>query len=184
MLAHRVTGAVMWTLLLCLIALAVTSCRRASAPFPVQRSTTTTTTMTPAAATSSPTPRVDPAVGAAVGFEQRWCSWTWRTPRASYVAAQQQLATPGYARELAAASDPVSWRREVVAGRQTVTCTITAAQRLIGAPSTSTSVYVRMSAAEQITSTLGSFSGGTRIVSWLVRLVDDRWLVAAAFNGG
>lgn len=78
----------------------------------------------------------------------------------------------------------MSWRTEVVAGQQIVACTISSAHRLIGAPSTSTSVYTRMSVTEQVTSTMGSFTGGHRIVSWLVQRVQGHWLVAGTFDGG
>ena len=180
---HRLSGALIWTLVLVLIVLAVAGCSRRDE---------TSTTPSPAAPAVSPAPtavgndpvRADRAVWAAVRFEHAHCSWDWRRPLAGYVAAQQALATPAYGEQLAAAADPVSWRHEVLADHQQVSCTVSAAHRLAGAPSTSTTVYVRMSVAEQITSTMGSFAGGDSIASWLVQRVAGRWLVAGTFTGG
>ena len=179
-MTHRLSGALIWTLVLVLIVLAVAGCSRRDE---------TSTTPSPPAPAVSPTPasvvaRTDPAVWAAVRFEQAHCSWDWRRPLAGYVAAQQALATARYGQQLAVAADPVSWRHEVLADRQQVNCTVSAAHRLVGAASTSTSVYVRMSVAEQITSTMGSFAGGDSIASWLVQRVAGQWLVAGTFTGG
>lgn len=147
------------------------------------------TTATPAV-TLAPSPIAtsqighDPALAAAVHFEQRHCAWTWRRPLTAYVAAQRSLATTEFGRQLAAAADPGSWHREVILGRQVVTCSVTAAHRLVGAPSTSTSVYTRLAVAEHVTSTMGSFAGGERLASLRVQLVDGRWLVAGPYTGG
>ena len=181
---HRLSGALIWTLVLVLIVLAAAGCTG---------SDETSTTPSPPAPAVSPAPSAagtalartdDLAVWAAVRFEQAHCSWDWRRPLAGYVAAQQELATARYGQQLAAGADPVSWRHEVLSDRQQVSCTVSAAHRLAGAASTSTRVYVRMSVAEQITSTMGSFAGGDRIASWLVQRVAGRWLVAGTFTGG
>ena len=181
-MTHRLTAALLWTLVLVLLVLPMAGCSRSSG--------SPTAPSAPPAVTLAPPPvgtrlaRIDPAVWAAARFEQAHCSWDWRRPLAAYVAAQQALATPAYGKLLAAAADPASWHDEVVAGKQQVTCTVSAPHRLVGAPSTSTSVYVRMSVAEHVTSMMGSFDGGARIASWLVQRVDGRWLVAGTFDGG
>ncbi len=176
---HRRGDALVWTLLLLLIFLVVTGCARSRATSTAPAAASTST-VTPA-----PTPAsIDPAVWAAVRFQQAQCSWDWRRPRLVYVTALQALASPPYATQLAARVDPVAWQREVVAGRQQVSCTVTAPHRLLGAPSTPAIVYVRMSVAEQVSSTMGTFDGGNRIVSWLVQHIAGRWLVAGTFSGG
>lgn len=181
-MTHRVTNSMLWWLLLVLIVLAMTGCSASS--------TSSATPSSPAAVTLAPAPasgglaRTDPAVWAAVRFEQVHCAWDWRHPLADYVTAQQALATPAYGKQLAAGADPTSWRKEVVAGQQQVTCTVSTPHRLVGAPSTSTSVYVRMSVDEQITSTMGSFDGGQSIASWRVQNTAGLWLVAGPFQGG
>lgn len=178
----RVVAALVWTLVIVVLVLPLAGCARSAAPATSPSSPPAVTLAPSAAATGLAS--TDPAVWAAVRFEQAHCSWDWRRPLVSYVAAQQQLATAAYGQHVAAIADPVSWRQEVVAGRQQVTCTVSAAHRLVGAPSTSSTVYVRMSVAEQVTSTMGDFAGGDKIASWLVQRVDGRWLVAGTFDGG
>jgi hypothetical protein len=181
-MTQRIGAAVIWALVLVLVVFPLAGCPRSQ--------TTSTTSSRSSAVSLAPSPaadslaRTDPAVWAAVRFEQAHCSWDWRRPLQTYIAAQQALATLGYGRQLAAAADPASWQQEVVVGKQQVRCTVSAPTRLGGAPSTSTSVYVRMSVHEHVTSTMGSFDGGARIASWFVSLVDGRWLVAGAFIGG
>ncbi len=179
-MTRRLGGALLWTLVPVLIVFAATACSRGSSVSPVS-SSAVSLAPSPAGDTLA---RTDPAVWAAVRFEQTRCSWDWRRPLTAYVAAQQPLATPQYRGQLAAEIDAVSWLGEVVAARQQVTCTVSAPHRLVGAPSTATSVYVRMSVTEQVTSTLGSFTGGGRTASWLVRRINGRWLVAGTFTGG
>jgi hypothetical protein len=176
-------GALIWTLVLVLIVLAMTGCTRSEAASSLSTSATTSVPLAPSPA-SNALARTDPAVWAAVRFEQAHCSWDWRQPRVAYVAAQQALATPRYGTQLATQADPVAWRNEVVADRQQVTCTVSAPHRLVGAPSTATSVYVRMSVAEQVSSTMGGFDGGDSIASWQVQRVASRWLVTGTFTGG
>ncbi len=178
----RVLAALVWTLVFIVLALPLAGCAR-SAGSSTSTSSPPAVTLAPSAAASG-LARTDPAVWAAVRFEQAHCSWDWRRPLGVYVAAQQQLATPAYGQQIAATADPVSWRQEVVVGQQQVTCTVSQAHRLVGAPSTSSTVYVRMSVAEQVTSTLGDFAGGDKITSWLVQRVAGRWLVAGTFDGG
>ncbi len=182
-MTHRISAAVIWALVLLVVLLPLAGCSRSQTT-----STTSTTRSSAVSLAASPAAdslaRTDPAVWAAVRFEQAHCSWDWRQPRQTYIAAQQALATAAYGRQLAADADPASWRQEVVAGKQQVRCTVTAPTRLGGAPSTSTSVYVRMSVREHVTSTMGSFDGGDKIASWLVSLVDGHWLVAGTFAGG
>jgi hypothetical protein len=181
-MTRRLSDALVWTLVLVLIVLAMTGCARSGA--------TSTSTLSTSAAAPAPEPTstepasTDPAVWAAVRFGQAQCSWDWRRPRLVYVAALQALATPSYGAQLASQVDPVAWQREVVAGRQQVSCTVSAPRRLLGAPSTAASVYVRMSVTEQVSSALGTFVGGDRIASWLVQRVAGRWLVAGTFSGG
>lgn len=181
-MTHRLAGSLLWPLLIALLVLAMTGCSRVP--------TSSTSSSAPPAVTLAPSPasarlaQTDPAVWAAVLFERAHCAWDWRRPLTAYIAAQQALAIPAYGNQLAARTDPVSWRREVVAGRQQVTCTVSRAQRLVGAPSTSTTVYVRMSVEEQVTSAMGSFDGGPKLAAWRVELVDRHWLVAGSFEGG
>ena len=182
-MTHRLSGALIWTLVLVLIVLAVAGCSRREETSPPPSPPAPAVSLAPSAAGTA-LARTDPAVWAAVRFEQAHCSWDWRRPLAGYVAAQQELATARYGQQLAVAADPVSWRHEVLADHQQVSCTVSAAHRLVGAASTSTRVYVRMSVAEQITSTMGSFAGGDSIASWLVQRVAGRWLVAGTFTGG
>lgn len=181
---HRVSATIVWVLLLSLVVLAMAGCSLRSAT----TSSSSSTAARSAALAPSPVPTRqlagDPALAAAVAFERAHCAWTWRQPMASYVAAQQVLATPAYRSRIAAEADPVSWRTEVVAEQQSVTCTVSAAHRLVGAPSTSTRVYTRLTVTEHITSTMGNFTGGQQLVSWLVQLVDGHWLVAVPFSGG
>ena len=77
-----------------------------------------------------------PAVPVAVQFERAHCGWSWRESREAYLAGQQQLATISFARQLAGASDPVTWDEEVIAQKQTVSCTVHNAVRMVDAPST------------------------------------------------
>ena len=65
-----------------------------------------------------------------------------------------------------------------------MTCVVSGAARFADAPTTATAVYVRMTVNSEITSTLGTFAGGQRTASWLVRRVGGRWLVAGSFEGG
>lgn len=179
----RMAGAALQALLLLVLVLALASCSRASAPTPRSMRWSASTLLAPAPV-SSTLARSDPAVWAAVRFERVHCAWDWHQTRRAYLAAQQQLATPAYAAQLAAASDPAAWQHGVVAQKQTVTCTVSAAHRVVGAPATSSTVYARMTVNTEITSTLGSFVGGQRIASWLVQRVAGRWLVAGSFEGG
>lgn len=182
-MTHRLTNSMLWWLLLALLVLAMTGCSASATSSATPSSPPPVVTLAPAPAGAG-LARTDPAVWAAVRFEQVHCTWDWRHPLAAYVTAQQSLATPAYGKQLAAAADPTSWRKEVVAGQQQVTCTVSRPHRLVGAPSTSTSVYVRMSVNEQITSTMGSFDGGQSIVSWRVANIAGQWLVAGPFQGG
>jgi hypothetical protein len=181
-MTHRLASTLMWALVLMLIAAALTGCSRAGSSSP--------TSSVPAVPSLAPTPadtalaHTDPAVWAAVRFEQAYCSWDWRRPQASYVAEQQELTTPEFATQLAAAADPVSWRDEVVAEHQQVTCTASDAQRLVGAPTSATTVYVRMDVDEQVSSTMGSFDAGQKVASWRVERSGGQWLVAGSFEGG
>jgi hypothetical protein len=181
-MTRRLTAALLWTLVLVLLVLPIAGCSRSSSSSPVPSASPAVTL--PPSPVSTDLARTDPAAWAAARFEQARCSWDWHRPRAAYVAAQQALATPGYGKKLAATADPTSWREEVVAGKQEVTCTVGAPHRLVGAPVTSTSVYVRMSVAEHVTSMMGSFDTGARIASWVVQRVDGRWMVAGTFDGG
>jgi len=181
-MTHRLAGALAWTIVLMLLAAALTGCSHGSDTSPVVApSLSPSLAPTPV---SSPLARSDPAVWAAVRFEQAYCAWDWRRPQASYVNQQQQLATPQFGVQLAADADPVSWREEVVAEQQQVTCTITQAQRLVGAPSTATAVYVRMNVDEHVNSTMGSFDAGQKLASWRVQDRGGQWLVAGSFEGG
>lgn len=181
-LHHRLVAALLWTLVLVLLVLPLAGCARSTGSS-TSPSSPPAVTLAPSAAVTG-LARTDPAVWAAVRFEQAHCSWDWRRPLRAYVATQQALAAPIYGQQIAATADAVSWRHEVVAGRQQVTCTVSEAHRLVGAPSTSSTVYVRMSVAEQVTSTMGDFAGGDKIASWLVQRVGGRWLVAGTFDGG
>lgn len=180
----RLAGTLTWVLLLALT-LTVAGCTSGggSSADVTDPPSSPAVSLAPRAVPSS-LARTDPAVWAAVRFEQAHCSWNWKQPLASYVAAQRALATAQYGRQLAAEADPVSWRQEVIAGQQTVTCSVTAAHRLVGAPTSPTLVYTRLTITENVTSTLGSFSGGERLVSLRVQLVDGRWLVAGPYTGG
>src|SRR4051794_34182679 len=136
-MTQRIGAAVIWALILVLVVLPMAGC---------SRSQTTSRTSTRSSAVSlAPSPaadslaHTDPAVWAAVRFEQAHCSWDWRRRLQTYIAAQQALASAVYGHQLAAAADPASWRQEVVAGRQQVRCTVSAPTRLGDAPSTSTS---------------------------------------------
>lgn len=181
-MTHRLVSALTWTIVLMLLAAALTGCSRTGdtspAPAPSLGPTVAPTPVRSALAQS------DPAVWAAVLFEQAYCTWDWRRPQATYVAQQQQLATPQFGVQLAAGSDPVSWREEVVAEQQQVTCTITQAQRLVGAPSTATAVYVRMTVDEHVNSTMGSLDAGQKLASWRIQRSGGQWLVAGSFEGG
>lgn len=128
--------------------------------------------------------RSDPAVWAAVQFELAHCRWDWRQPQAAYVAMQRLYATAAYGAQLAGSADTGSWQNEVVAEHQVVTCTVTSAHRTIGAPSTATHVYVRMTASAQISSSQGDFTAGDASASWLVVLTSGHWLVSGPFEGG
>jgi hypothetical protein len=181
-MTHRLAGALVWTIVLMLLTVALTGCSRSGAASPA-----TTPSLSPSLApapVSSTLARTDPAVWAAVRFEQAYCGWDWRRPQATYVAQQQQLATPQFGVQLAADADPVSWREEVVAEQQQVTCTISQAERLVGAPSTDIAVYVRMNVEEQVNSTMGSFDAGQKLASWRVQRSGGQWLVAGSFEGG
>jgi hypothetical protein len=181
-MTQRLASTLTWALVLMLIAVALTGCSRAAS--------SSSAPSAPAAVSLAPTPansalaHTDPAVWAAVRFEQAYCTWDWRQPQASYVAGQRQLATPEFGTQLASAADPVSWREEVVADHQQVTCTVSQAQRLVGAPTTATAVYVRMSVDEQVSSTMGSFDAGQKVASWRVERRGGQWLVAGSFEGG
>lgn len=180
----RLAGTLTWVLLL-VLTLTVAGCTSAGGDSAdvTDPPSSPAVSLAPSAVPGS-LARTDPAVWAAVRFEQAHCSWTWTQPLAGYVTAQRALATTQYGQQLAAAADPVSWREEVVTGRQTVTCSITAAHRLVGAPTSPTSVYTRLTTTEHITSALGDFSGGERLVSLHVQLADGRWLVAGPYTGG
>jgi hypothetical protein len=181
-MTQRLAGALTWMVVLMLLAIALTGCSRSEG----RRAATVpsgTHSLTPTAANNTLTSN-DPAVEAAVRFEQASCTWDWHRPQASYIAQQQQLATPQFGVQLAAAADPVSWHEEVVAGQQQVRCTITQAQRLQGAPSTPTSAYVRMNVDELVDSALGSFDAGQKLASWRVQQLSGVWLVAGSFEGG
>jgi hypothetical protein len=164
---------------LILMPVAVTGCVRGAAP-------------TPASTSSSPSSpavggylsQTDPAAWAGVQFQLAHCRWDWRQPLAVYVGAQRAFATPAYGVQLASLADPVSWQVEVVAEQQLVTCTVRDPRRVPNAPSTSTSVYVRMTVASHVVSTRGSFDTGTTTASWRVDLVAGKWLVAGPFTGG
>lgn len=185
MIRTRVTSAAVYTLLMLAIVLALTGCSRSSTPAPRAQPVSQPRTPVRITPPAAPNPAsAEPAVAAAVRFERAHCAWNWREPRQTYVSAQQKLATPAYAAHLAAASDPTSWRDGVVAQKQTVACTISDAARAVDAPSTSSTVYVRMTVNTEITSTLGTFAGGQRIDSWLMRRVANHWLVSGTFEGG
>lgn len=185
MIRTRVTSAAVYTLLMLALVLALTGCSLGSTPSratrPVHPPRPVSRTTAPAVITHSSS---EPAVVAAVLFERAHCAWNWHEPRQAYLSAQQRLATSTYAAQLAAASDPTSWRDGVVAQKQTVACTVSDAARAVDAPSSASTVYVRMTVNTEITSTLGTFAGGQRIDSWLLRRVANRWLVAGTFEGG
>lgn len=171
--------------LLTVLSLAAAGCTSGPTdPDPSQSASPSAVTLAPAPVSSTGAAAADPAVWAAVRFEQAHCAWDYRQPLAAYVAAQRALATAAYGRELAAETDTASWRQEVVAGRQVVTCDVTDARRLVGAPSTATTVYTRLTASAHITSSMGSFDAGDRLVSLRVELVDGHWLVAGPYTGG
>jgi hypothetical protein len=186
MTRSRRARATRYKLLLLVLILPLASCSRAPARAPAVSGTSAapSATMLVPPAVSSALERADPAVWAGVLFERAHCAWDWHQTQHAYLAAQQQLTTHGYAAQLAAESDATAWRNGVVAQKQTVICTVSDAHRAGGAPSTSSTVYVRMTVNTEITSTLGTFTGGPRIESWLVRRVTDRWLVAGSFEGG
>lgn len=117
-------------------------------------------------------------------FEQAHCGWDWHESQRAYLAGQRKLATAPYGAQLAAAADPTSWQQGVIDQKQTVTCVISGAARFADAPAAAAAVYVRMTVNSEITSTLGTFAGGQRTASWLVRRVGGRWLVAGSFEGG
>jgi hypothetical protein len=142
-----------------------------------------TLTLAPSAVPTTPA-GTDPALWAAVKFERAHCTWDWRQPMATYIRSQQSLATPAYAKQIAAAADPVAWRGQVVATKQTVTCSVTGRTRVVNAPNTARAVYVRVTVEEHVTSTMGTFDGGVQIASWLLRRIGDQWLVAGTFEGG
>lgn len=190
-MTRPVGSAVLSTVVLVLIALAVSGCSRGGGATGPEGAVVargrTTMSRTPGPQVTGPA-TTDEAVRAAVRFELAHCGWDWRQPLAGYLAAQQAFATPRFDATLAAAADPVSWRKEVLAERQQVTCRVGGARRLPGAPQTPTVAYVRMGVTEQVTSTRGSFVAGHGIASWLVcREPGDhggRWLVDGPFNGG
>jgi hypothetical protein len=185
----RVTSAVVSALLLALCVVVLVGCATSSSPAsPGQRSASSARAdaVTPLAPLPAPTglARTDPALWAAVQFERAHCAWNWHQTRQAYVAGQQALATASYGRQVAAASDPVSWRDQVMGQKQTVICIVSDAVRDLDAPTTGTAVYVRMSVNTQITSTLGTFAGGEQIASWLVVRTAAGWQVAGSFEGG
>lgn len=184
MIRVRLTSTAVSVLLLLLLILALTGCASSqTAPRRPTASSTRPTLLAPTPA-STALARTDPAVWAAVQFEQAHCAWSWRQSRQSYLAGQQKLATPAYAAQLAAASDPVTWRNLVQVQKQTVTCTVSDAARDTDAPSSPTTVYARMALDTEITSTLGTFAGGQRIAFWLVTRTASGWRVAGSFEGG
>lgn len=181
----RLASAAVYFMLLVLLPLV--SCSSTPAPAKSRERTTRSsgpsTLLAPSPVSASPV-SADPALQAAVLFEQAHCGWDWHESQRAYLAGQQQLATASYGAQLAAAADPTSWQHGVIEQKQTVTCVISGAARFADAPATTTAVYVRMTVNSEITSTLGTFAGGQRIASWLVRRVGGRWLVAGSFDGG
>lgn len=161
-------------------------------PSAVMRRSAASTTVQRSAALASPVPRPvtlptadgDAAVTAAVGYELAHCAWDWRTPFAAHVAAETALATPGYARTLRRQADPVTWRSEVIAQRQSVTCTVLDAALMPDAPNDATTSYVRLMVRMHVSSTRGSFDTGELTASCLMRLVNNRWLIDGPFEGG
>ena len=172
--------------LLTLILLALTGCASTTdaSTQDAARSASRRATQLASSLAPSVQARTDAPVWVAAQFEHAHCAWNWQHPRQAYLAAQQKLATADYARQLAVASDPVSWRDQVLAQKQTVTCTVSDATRDADAPTTTTAVYVRMSVNTEITSTLGAFAGGEQIASWLVVRTAAGWRVAGSFEGG
>lgn len=169
--------------LLVLVVTAVTGCAAHAGSGPSRAAPARLSLLAPSPVRGGPAQR-DPAVWAAVVFERAHCAWDWHETPQAYLGRQQKLATAGYAARLAAASDPVSWRNVVVAQKQTVTCTIVGPSRVVGAPSTADTVYVRMTVNTEITSTLGTFAVAQQIASWLVARTGRGWLVAGSFEGG
>ena len=182
----RLASAAVHVLLL-LVLLPLVSC--SSAPAPAKsavrsnRSADSLTLLAPSPVSAAQISS-DPALQAAVLFEQAHCGWDWHESQRAYLHGQQRLATATYGAQLAAAADPTSWQQGVIDQKQTVTCVIGGAARFDGAPSTAAAVYVRMTVNSEITSTVGTFAGGQRIASWLVRRVGGRWMVAGSFEGG
>jgi hypothetical protein len=185
MTRSRLATTVLYALLLTVVVLPLASCSRSPArPAPSVSSPAPSSTLLAPPPVSAALAHTDPAVGAAVLFEQAHCAWDWHQTRQAYLVGQQRLATSDYVARLAAASDPIAWRDGVVAQKQTVACTVSGAHRAVGAPSTARTVYARMTVNTEVTSTLGTFASGPRIVAWLVELVAGRWLVAGSFEGG
>ena len=178
-----------WTVrfLLLLILLPLASCSSSAqsptSAVPSTRSTVSSTLLAPSPVSVAQVSS-DPALQVAVLFERAHCGWDWHEIQRDYLAGQQKLATETYGTQLAAAADPTSWQQGVLGEKQTVTCVVSGAARFDDAPTTATAVYVQMTVNSEITSTLGTFAGGQRTASWLVRRVGGRWLVAGSFEGG
>ena len=183
----RLASAAVYVLLLLVLLLLVScSSTRVSAESAVRstRSAGSSLTLLAPSPVSAAQISSDPALQAAVLFEQAHCGWDWHESQRAYLHGQQKLATATYGAQLAAAADPTSWQQGVIDVKQTVTCVIGGVARFDGAPATAAAVYVRMTVNSEITSTVGTFAGGQRIASWLVRRVGGRWLVAGSFEGG
>lgn len=120
----------------------------------------------------------------AARFELARCGWDWRRPQAAYIRAQQLFATPAFGAQLARAADPVSWRAEVLAGRQTVTCALRDVRRAVGAPPSATQAYVRVIFAASVVSARGRFETGPGTAAWRVVRTGAGWRVAGPFVGG
>lgn len=180
----RLTRSALLLMLLVLLVTAATGCNR-SLPASRQETAHSTTATVPL---PRPVPADlaagDPAVWAAVEFELQHCQWDWHTPLAVYVGAQRTYASPEYGQQIAASANQASWQQEVVKEQQAVTCTVSSPIRVPNAPSTAEQVYVRMTADSHITSTRGSFDAGSSTASWIVQLLDGRWLVTGPFEGG
>lgn len=156
---------------------------------PVDRPHLKQTSSPPGPAAGSADPATAPtggsaAVAAAVHYELVHCSWDWRMSFADHLAAETALATPAFGSRLRSQADPLSWRREVIAQQQRVTCTVLDARLALDAPNTPSSAFVRLIVLMHIESSRGSFDTGELTATCLVRRIGGRWLVDGPFQGG